>query len=539
MRTVLGLAAVSMVLLAIAASAEDPAPTAAVTGGTIRGRGLEQGGAVFKGVPFAQPPVEGLRWREPMPVQSWNGVRDATAFGAPCAQNSGGRALENSNEDCLYLNVWTAEWPAKSRKPVMFWIHGGGNYGGSASSANFDGESLARHGVVLVSANYRLTVFGFFAHPELTRESPHHASGNYGLMDQIAALKWVHDNIAQFGGDPGNVTIFGQSAGAVDGNVLMTSPLSRGLFERVIAESGTVTRNPDAATLGMTALGAVMPVKSGAVGYSDAPALAEAEKNGENLAAILNARATGTLKYLRELPAAELLKAAAAPRMSIGPANGVVVDGWVFPKPPAQIFATGEEHRVALLIGNNSRERTPPRATPEDLTKAVEGMYGSLAQRAFALYGLTGAGTAQADPLYGGPAAQWVVDTMYRCPVVAQLIWHAAAGNTAYEYQFDRAAPGREALGATHGAEVPYVFGALGPNYSPADRETSAAIEQYWTNFAKTGSPNGANLPQWPKFDAAARGYLEFTGQGPVAGEGLRRPFCDLYVENVKRLMAR
>jgi para-nitrobenzyl esterase len=516
----------------------DNPPAAAVTGGRIQGSALERGGAVFKGIPFAQPPVEALRWREPQPLKPWTGVRAATSFGAPCAQNSGGRVLENSSEDCLFLNVWTPEWPPGTRKPVMFWMHGGGNYGGSTGSPNFDGESLARHGVVLVSASYRLTAFGFFAHPELTRESPHHASGNYGLMDQIAALQWVRANIAQFGGDPANVTIFGQSAGAVDTTVLMTSPLAAGLFHKVIAESGTVTRNPDAATLAMTALGPLMPVKSGDVTYSDAPALSEVEKNGEELAHLLEAPATDSLRYLRTLPAAAILKATAAPQKSIGPANGVEVDGWVLPRPPAEVFATGREHRVPLLAGNNSRERTPPRTTPEELTKAIEAMYGPLAPRASALYR-----PDTQDPLYGDTAAQWVVDTMYRCPVVAELSWHAAAGNPAWEYQFDRAAPGREALGAVHGTEVPYVFGTLDAKYQAVDRAISGAIQEYWTNFAKTGDPNGAKLPAsppvWPRFSDPARAFLEFTSEGPVAAEGLRQSFCGLYIENVQRLMKR
>jgi para-nitrobenzyl esterase len=514
------------VFLAVPAYAADP--TVAVTGGSIRGSSMTENGAAFKGIPFAQPPAGDLRWRPPAPVKAWTGVRDAVAFGPPCAQNTGGRMLESSREDCLYLNVWAPEWPVQSPKPVMFWIHGGGNYGGTASGSNFDGESLARHGVVVVTTNYRLTIFGFFAHSELTRESAHHASGNYGLMDQIAALRWVHDNIAKFGGDPGNVTVFGQSAGAVDANVLMTSPQTRGLFQRVIAESGTVTRSPDAATLGMTALGAVMTVKSGAVSYSDAPELAEAERSGEDLA-------PGDLKFLRSMSASDLLKIVAAPRKSIGPANGVIVDGWVVPKAPAEVFAKGQQHRVPLLIGNNSRERTPPQATPEEVSMAMDAMYGPLASRALTLYPAAGA----PDPLYGGRAAQWVVDTMYRCPVVAQSIWQTAAGNAGYEYQFDHAPPGREALGAVHGAEVAYVFGSLGAQYGAGDHEISAVLQRYWTNFAKTGNPNGGDLPRWPKFDASARGYLEFTDNGPVAREGLRRPFCDLYVENVKRLMSR
>ena len=513
------------------------APTASVTGGQIRGIALEPGGAAFKGVPFAQAPVGERRWREPGQVTPWQGIREATQFSAPCAQNAGGRPMQNSSEDCLYLNVWTPEWPAKARKPVMVWLHGGGNFGGTASTNNFDGEKLARHGVVLVTVNYRLTIFGFFAHPELTRESAHHASGNYGLVDQIAALKWVRENIAKFGGDPGNVTLFGQSAGAVDVNVLMTSPLAKGLFHRAIAESGTVTRNPDAGSMNMTALAVSMKVKEGPVTVSDAPALAEAERSGENVAAELKAPATGALNFLRDLPMADLLKVAAAPQKSVGPANGVVADGWVFPKAPADVFASGQESRVPLLIGNNARERTPPE--PTDVPKAIQAMYATLAPRAFLLYGIGAAEAPRPDPLYGSQAAQWVVDTLYRCPVVAQLVWHAEAGNASYEYQFDRPAPGREAAGAVHGAEVAFVFGTLDEaKASAGDRETSSAMQEYWTNFAKTGNPNGGSWPKWPKFDAAARGYLEFTTDGPVGREGLRRPFCDLYVDNVKRLSA-
>jgi para-nitrobenzyl esterase len=331
-------------------------PEVGVTGGRIEGAALEKGGAVFKGIPFAQPPVGDLRWREPQPVKPWTGARDATKFGAPCAQNSGGKMLESSREDCLFLNVWSPDWPAKAKLPVMVWLHGGGNYGGTASGNNFDGEKLTRHAVVVVTTNYRLTAFGFLAHPELTKESAHHASGNYGLLDQIAALKWVRDNIAKFGGDPGNVTLFGQSAGAVDANVLMASPLTKGLFHRVIAESGTVTRVPEDTTMRMTALGVLMAAREGTP-YSEGWSLAEAEKAGMALGS--------SVKQLRELPVEEILKKTAAPRMSVGPANGVIADGYVFPKPPADVFIKGQEHRVPLLLGNNSRERTPPDVTPE------------------------------------------------------------------------------------------------------------------------------------------------------------------------------
>jgi para-nitrobenzyl esterase len=318
----------------------------------------------------------------------------------------------------------------------------------------------------------------------------------------------------------------------------MTSPSTRALFQRVIAESGTVTRVPDDETMRMTALGAVMSARSGAT-YSDALTLAEAEQYGRTF--IASFKGPETLAALRELPASDLLKAAAAPRMSIGPANGVVVDGWVLPQSPAQVFVDGRAHRVPLVVGNNARERTPPPTTPDELLAAAKAMYGPLAPRASAMYGFVSGETTPPDALYGSPAAQWVVDTMYRCPVVAQLMWHANSGNTAYEYQFDRASPGREALGAVHGAEVPYVFGALGAQSGATDRDVSAAMQEYWTNFAKTGNPNGigqSRLPMWPAFQSKTKGYLEFTDGGPVAREGLRRPFCDIYIENMNRLIA-
>src|ERR1700722_19371439 len=226
---------ICVALAAIPATAADSGLMVKVAGGQVRGATLGNGGAVFKGIPYAAPPVGELRWREPMPVRSWAGVRGATAFGPLCAQvqNSSPHAARItsahlSQEDCLYLNVWAPAWDGKSQNPVMVYIHGGGNLGGGGSDATYDGESLARHGVVLVSLNYRLGPFGFFSHPALTRESPHHASGNQGILDQIAALKWVRDNAAKFGGDPRNVTIFGESAGSIDVSVLMTSPLSRG-----------------------------------------------------------------------------------------------------------------------------------------------------------------------------------------------------------------------------------------------------------------------------------------------------------------------
>ena len=380
MQRILSLSAfASLALLAPVASAQEP-PTVNVTGGKVQGGTLKGSGAVFKGIPFAAPPVGDLRWREPVPVKPWTGTRDATHFGARCIQSGA-----DVSEDCLYINVWTPEWPPKARKPVMLWIHGGGNFAGASSEAIFDGEALAQHGVVLVSVNYRLGVFGFYAHPELTAESKHHASGNYGLMDQVAALQWVRDNIARFGGDPRNVTIFGESAGALDINVLMTSPLAKGLYARLIGESGPV----------------VAP-----------PSLAEGEKKGLSVAASLKA---DSLKAMRALPAADLQIATGQGLSFLGPILGVVVDGWVVPKPPFEVFEGGQEHRVDLLLGTNARELTRPFFPVEGLNQSIAAQFGPLTPRALEVYGVKDGKEAAPDPVFGSAMAQWATDSQFRC----------------------------------------------------------------------------------------------------------------------------
>ena len=506
----------------------DSGPVVKVTGGQIKGVLLDKAGAAFKGIPYAQPPVGDLRWREPMSVKPWAGVRDGTAFGSICPQAP--RTPPMGNEDCLYLNVWTPEWPIRSRLPVMVWIPGGGNFAGgiSAGNADDDGERLARHDVVVVSLNYRLGSFGFFSHPALTRMSPHHASGNQGILDQIAALTWVRENIVTFGGDPRKVTIFGQSAGSVDVSLLMATPLAKGLFERVIAESGSVVRPGQPA--------------------NDFPMLPEAERSGEKLVARWKLPPGASLQRLRAVSAADILKAGPD---YLSPKNDVdltvptwgVVDGYVFPESPIRIFMHGKEHRVSLLHGSNSRD-ADMFGQPQDLNAAIDGYYGTLADRARKLY----AGTA--DPVYGPPANQLGTDRGFRCTAVAQLLWHSAAGNPSYEYEFARALPGLESTGAFHSQEIAYVFGtvergvAVVPprlNIHPTnavDRQISDVMQQYWTNFAKTGDPNGPGVPVWPKFDSSSRAFIQFTDAGPIAKEGLRRPYCDLFFENVKRFMA-
>ena len=497
----------ALTFLTLAGAAQD-VHVVSVSGGKIRGAVLKDGGAVFKGIPFATPPVGDLRWREPAPAKQWTGIREATNFGARCMQAGTG-----VSEDCLYLNIWTSEWPSRSRKPVMLWIHGGGNFAGASSEAIFDGESLARYGVVLVSANYRLGIFGFYEHPELTEESKHHASGNYGLMDQVEALKWVQQNIASFGGDPRNVTVFGESAGSLDINVLMTSPLAKGLYSRLIGESGPV----------------VAP-----------PSLAEGEKKGLSVAASLKA---DSLKAMRSVSAEDLQKATGQGLAFLGPLLGVVVDGWVLPKAPFEVFEAGQEHRVGLLLGSNARELTRPFFPTAGLNEGIAAQYGPLTSRALKAYGVNGGKEPAPDPVYGAPMAQWATDSQFRCGTVAELIWHSQAGNSSYQFQFSRVAPGKESVGAAHGSELPYVFGTLTAagsgrsqaKYDDTDRAVSGQMQQYWTNFAKTGNPNGSSLPQWPKFDPAARAYMDLTAGGPVPREGLRREACDLFIENLAR----
>ena len=486
------------------AAASDP--VVSISTGQLRGSLTADGVAVFKNIPFAQPPVGELRWREPLPAKAWTGVRDATAFGPMCNQNDN-KQLPHS-EDCLQLNVWTPKWPLTSPFPVMVWIHGGGNTAGSGVEALFNGEVLARHGVVVVNVNYRLGVFGFFAHPGLTKESPHHAAGNYGLADQIMALHWVRDNIARFGGNPANVTIFGESAGASDVNALIASPLSKGLFLRVMAQSGPVGAQPS---------------------------LAESEKRGADLAAKLGFTGEDALAKLRAVPDTELMAKAAQG----GPGLGINVDGWVLTEPATKIYAEGREQKVALLIGNNSQEMQP-RGAPRDIREMISERYGPLADRALAAYGVNGANEPQPDPENGTVMLQFTTDNSFRCGTVQELIWHTAAGNPGYEYQFSRTVHGKEAQGAPHASEIPFIFGTLSVwqnmrKYNDSDQQYAPQMQEYWTNFAKTGDPNGGKLVKWPKFDATARAYMDFTDAGPVAKEGLRRQVCDLFMENQKR----
>jgi para-nitrobenzyl esterase len=501
------------------ASAEQTATlTVTTTAGQLRGIARTGGGAQFLGIPYAEPPVGDLRWREPVPAKPWRGVRDAVRYGQPCAQPVLGDwnkiDAQFGGEDCLYLNVVTPQWPPQQLLPVMFWIHGGANIGGSGGGSLYNDGTLANHGVVTVTINYRLGVFGFFAHPELTRESPHHASGNYGLMDQILALHWVVDNIAKFGGDPHNITVFGQSAGAVDTGMLMTSPLAIGLFQKAIPESGAPFWPPT-----MT--------------------LAEAEKYGVGSIAALNLPAGQEgIAAARKIGASELMEKLGH-RASQFPLLGPDLDGWVLRQRPDAVFAAGQEAKIPLLIGTTSREFGDS-MPPEQVLKMIDREAGDLAPKVKAAYGLTpdaqGKINPPVDPLYGTAAQQWTADTEFHCPISSEALWHSAAGNPTYEYELDHAIPGQEAQGAVHSSDLPYVWGYfpkqgnIAGAFGAVDTKLADLIETYWTNFARTGNPNGAGVPVWPDLKMAET-YMQFTesGEGVMSAKPLRAAQCQAW----------
>ena len=510
---------VAMVAASGAQVAQDD-PLVVKTGdGLVRGVARNGGGAEFLGIPFGQPPVGELRWREPLPAKSWDGVRDAMAYSAPCAQPDLGswnrHDAETGQEDCLYLNVVTPEWPAKKLLPVMFWIHGGANEGGTAMSRLYTGGKLPNHGVVLVSVNYRLGVFGFLAHPELTGESAHHASGNYGLMDQILALKWAIANIERFGGDPKNITVFGQSAGAIDTGLLMVSP-AKEMFQKAIQESGAAFTAP-------------------------VELLADAEGDGKQFAVSMGApEGAGQIAYLRGIPAGELIKKLTAhePHQRFGP----VVDGWVLTKRPTELFAAGEESAIPVIFGTTTKEFVSA-ASPDELRRRIAELAGGFAPEALKVYELADGGTGTVDPVYGTAADQIAADVTFRCPATAEGRWHTAAHHAVYEYEFDHAVPGQPA--AIHSSDLGFVFGFypktgnLAGRYADTDFKVSDTVETYFTNFAKTGNPNGAGLPKWPEFGATAA-YVKFTQGGTVEeAQDLRGATCKVYREVIEAGMKR
>lgn len=457
---------------------------------------------VFKGVPFAAPPEGDLRWRPPQPPIAWEGVRRADAFGPICPQfipapdTFYGREFylteEPQSEDCLYLNIWTAARAPGEKRPVMVWFHGGGMIEGSGSLASFHGEALARKGVVLVTVNYRLGVFGYLAHPELSAESAQGVSGNYGLLDQIAALRWVQRNIAAFGGDPANVTIFGQSAGSISVSLILTSPLARGLCHRAIGQSASAF---------LTMFGV--------------PTLAQAEESGVRYAA---SRQAPTLRDLRALSAQALLGKSRAEYQAIG--CRPIVDGWAAPDSPAKLVAEGAGDAVSLMVGATANEFTTlfgdGPLSLADYRREAEQAYGERAAEFLRLYPAGSDEEAQRARL--ASAAEGMFTGM-RLWAKMQVV-HGRP--QPYLYYFDRRLPGRNSAfyGAFHSSELYYVFGTLASTDRPweeVDAKLADLMTSYWANFAARGDPNGPGLPAWPAFDPQRDEVMELGAKvGPM-----------------------
>ena len=440
---------------------------------------------IFKGIPYAAPPVGDLRWKEPQPTPKWEGVRKATEFGARCKQ---GRIYDDMvfrdngpSEDCLHLNVWTPAAKAGANLPVMVWIFGGGFQAGATSEPRQDGEHLAHKGVVLVSMDYRLGIFGFFSHPGLTAESPHHASGNYGLLDQAAALKWVHENIAAFGGDPDKVTIFGESAGSFSVSAQMASPVAKGFVHAAIGESG--------AFFGRTL---------------SAKPLAESEKRDAIFAEELGMK---SIAQLRAVDAGRLLNAVLKNKDE--DRFGPNIDGYFMPASAYDIYSHGKQAHIPMLAGWNHDERDyhgffgdqPP--TRENYIAIIRQKLGDSAAEALKLFpGDTDAQAKGSAELLS--SADFIAYGTWKW-IEVQL---ATGGSAVFRYEFDQALPLPEGHApdavaeANHSGEIEYVFGTLDSKrlpWRPEDYKLSEAMGAYWTNFAKTGNPNGAGVPEWPR----------------------------------------
>jgi para-nitrobenzyl esterase len=471
--------ALFLMMIGSNAEADAPAPEVKVIEGALAG--VRDGGVVsFKGIPFAAPPVGELRWRPPQPAKQWTGVLAADKYGAICEQkynagDNGVGALPKS-EDCLTLNVFASA--AAKTAPVMVWIHGGGFVNGSGTAALYEGSALARQGVIVVTINYRLGRFGFFAHPALTAEAGGKPVGNYALMDMIAALKWVQTNIARFGGDPNQVTIFGESAGGVAVNDLMVSPAARGLFIRAIVLSG--------------------------LGREPAIPLSAAEKGGEDFATAAGL-SLASAADLRKLTADEILKAKDPDILAGG---GSIADGQILPVGPMEAFARGLEAKVPYIVGFTSLEIPLPVASLDDaLTKVLSA---DQRERVAASY-----------PTPESFETHIVSDLLFNEPALALARLHAANGQPTWAYQFSVLSSAAPPLfkGAPHASERQYVFQTLKASTWPTDVNDAKQAEimsAYWTAFARTGDPIGAGRPEWPRYQVQKNELLDFTNEGPV-----------------------
>ena len=459
----------------------------------------------FLGIPYAQPPIGDLRWKPPVPVAKWSGVKKATAFGSHCMQGNvfGDMVFHDpgGSEDCLTLNVWVPDKHVDPKLAVMVWIYGGGFVAGTTSEARQDGSHLAQQGVIVVSMNYRLGVFGFFVNQELATESGHNSAGNYGLLDQLEALKWVHDNIAAFGGDPGNVTIFGESAGSFSVSSQMASPLAKGLFQKAIGESGAAFSRS---------------------GLSYDAMSARAEKDTKLMKDNFGISA---LAELRAISADKLLEAFAPPK-SRGFDFGPDIDGYFLPESVPAIFAAGKQNEVAMIAGWNHDEGSfevafnPQKPTAESFKAQAQKDFGDKADEFLKLY------PADTPEHLQRSAMDYAGDKFI---AMSTWEWIEAQSKTGkqpiYRYRFDMAPfmkdPNAPRLGAYHSAEIEYVFGQLDSKaevtWRESDRQISDMMQKYWSNFAKSGNPNGAGLPNWPPYTAADGWAVMILSAEPAA----------------------
>ncbi len=476
------------------------APETRTTNGRLRGLTLTSGITRFTGVPFATPPVGRLRWKPPQPSVNWTGVRGAVHFADQCMQGRpfSDMVFRNSgtSEDCLYLNVWTSSPGTAQHMPVLVYFYGGGFIAGDGSEPRYDGEAMGRRGVVVVTLSYRLGIFGFFSHPELANESAKHAAGNYGLMDQTAALRWVKENIASFGGDPARVTIAGESAGSFSVSAQMASPTAQGLFSGAIGESGAL-------------LGATLAAR---------PA-SQTEQDGVTFGTRVGAP---SLAQLRALSAFELLDASGRtgmPRFSAG------IDGDFMPESPAAIYAQGKQARIPLLAGWNSEEGRGqflvPDPTSANLDAALQKMFGTHAAAARAVYGgNTALEIAQAatdiasDQFIAYGTWKWLDEQSRVAPVYRYYFTRARPPLTMPAPASSATASPWDAIphGAPHSTEIEYALGNLPGNpvyaWTAEDQKASATTMEYFVNFIKTGNPNGAGLPAWPVGKPDANGTV-------------------------------
>ena len=462
-----------------------------VTGGVIQGI-VEDDMMIFKGIPFAAPPVGELRWKAPQPVIPWEGVRNADKFGPSPISSMGGQ--RDASEDCLYLNVWTPAKSLKEKVPVMVWIYGGGFSMGTSSY--YDGAPIAREGVVLVTINYRVGKLGYFAHPALSAENPEHVSGNYGILDQIAALRWVQDNIAQFGGDPKKVTIFGESAGGISVSMLCASPLAKGLFRAAISQSGS----------------SFGPVRPKSYPGENMKSLAQSEKEGVEFG---ESKGATTAEALRALKPEDLSR-----QMTVTGGAWPIVDGYVIPDDQFKLYEAGKYNDVALLIGYNSDEGDSFGFTedPAQHIASVRERYEDYADKLLAVY-----------PLVDGKVVK-VTRDLCRDSAFGWGTWswgrlqNKTGKQPVYMYYFDqdpmyREGDRRYGHRSPHGQDVDFVFQSVRPGNNPTDQALSKYILKYWTNFAKCCNPNGEQsdpkLPAWPLFKNENSQVMVLTGEGP------------------------